>query len=131
MKTTLLKIILLVSGGLLALGARAQSTPDSLDVFLQDRMQRLRIPGLQVAVIQHGKLVKLSSYGLANVENAVPTTTESVFSINSMTKAFVGVAIMQLAEAGKLRVDDPLSRYLPDLPGTWQSVTFRQVLRAP
>ncbi len=128
MKHTLLKLLFVVSSGLLALGARAQSRPDSIDVFLQDRMQQLHIPGLQVAVIRQGKLVKLSSYGLANVEHAVPTTKESVFSINSMTKAFVGVAIMQLVEAGKLRVDDPLSRYLPDLPSTWQAVTLQQVL---
>lgn len=128
MKTALLKIILFVSGGLLALGARAQSSPDSIDAFLQDRMQKLHIPGLQVAIIRHGKLAKLSSYGSANVEHAVPTTNESVFSVNSITKAFVGVAVMQLVEAGKLRVDDPLSRYLPDLPSTWQAVTLKQVL---
>lgn len=113
---------------LLTFGAHAQSRPDSVAVFLQDRMQQLHIPGLQVAIIQHGKVVKLASYGLANVENAVPTTNESVFSINSMTKAFVGVAIMQLVEAGKLRIEDPLSRYFPGLPSTWQRVTVQQVL---
>lgn len=91
-------------------------------------MQQLHIPGLQVAVIQHSKVVKLASYGLANVENAVPTTNQSVFSINSMTKAFVGVAIMQLVEAGKLRIEDPVSRYLAGLPSTWQRVTVQQVL---
>lgn len=128
MKTTWLTLLWLVSSGLLVRGVHAQSRPDSIDVFLQDRMHQLHIPGLQVAVLRHGQLVKLSSYGLANVEQAVPTTNESVFSVNSITKAFVGVAIMQLVEAGKLRVDDPLSRYLPDLPSPWQAVTLQQVL---
>lgn len=62
MKTAPAQLIRLVSGGLLAPGARAQSRPGSIDVFLQDRMQRLHIPGLQAAAIRHGQLVKLSSY---------------------------------------------------------------------
>ena len=128
MLTSLRGCAIVLTSWLLTLGAQAQSRPDSVDVFLQDRMQQLHIPGLQVAVIQHGKVAKLASYGLANVENAVATTNESVFSINSMTKAFVGVAIMQLVEAGKLRIDDPLSRYFPALPSTWQQVTVQQAL---
>lgn len=128
MNISFLRTMLVVGSSLLAVGARAQSGQDSIAVFLQDRMQKQHIPGLQVAIIRHGKLVKLGSYGLANIENAVPTTNESVFSVNSITKAFVGVAIMQLAEAGKLHVDDPLSRYVPDLPSAWQPVTLKQVL---
>jgi CubicO group peptidase (beta-lactamase class C family) len=120
---------LLLLSWLLTFTVYAQkSPPDSIAMFLQDRMQKLRIPGLQVAVIRQGKLVKLGSYGLASVEHAVPTTDESVFSINSMTKAFVGVAIMQLAEAGKLRLEDPLARYLPDLPSAWRSLKLHQLL---
>lgn len=63
-------------------------------------MEKLHIPGLQLAVIRNGKIIKQKSYGLANVENSVNVTDESMFSINSCTKAFVGVAVMQLQEEG-------------------------------
>jgi len=124
----LYRLLLVLASGLLAFGSHAQSTPDSVAVFLQARMAKFHIPGLQVAVLHHGQVVKLASYGLANLEHQVPTTNESVFSINSITKAFVGVAVMQLVEAGKLRIDDPLARHLSGLPATWQRVTVQQVL---
>jgi len=91
-------------------------------------MQQRHIPALQLAVIRHGEIVKLNTYGTANLENAIPATDESIFSINSITKAFTGVAIMQLAEEGKLKITDPISLYIDSLPVTWQKITLQQVL---
>jgi CubicO group peptidase (beta-lactamase class C family) len=91
-------------------------------------MQKHRIPGLQVAVVRHGKIVLLGAYGLANVEHSVPVTNETVFSINSATKSFTGVAIMQLVEDGKLDLAAPVSKYLDGLPDAWRAVTIRQLL---
>ncbi|MET4142497.1 serine hydrolase domain-containing protein [Pedobacter sp. UYP1] len=108
--------------------AQSELTSDSVDVFIKNKMQQLRIPALQLGVIQKGKLVKLSSYGMANPENSVPATDESLFSINSCTKAFVGVAVMQLQEDGKLNINDPVSKYLDSLPEAWNKVTIKQVL---
>lgn len=108
--------------------AQAQSAPDSVDVFIKDMMAKKRIPGLQLAVIQKGKVVKLASYGLANVEQNIPATAESIFTINSITKAFVGVAVMQLSEEGKLNVNDPIARYLDSLPVEWQKITIRDLM---
>lgn len=96
--------------------------------FLREKMQELHIPAAQLAVIQHGRIVKLGAYGIANVEHDVPATSTSIFSINSCTKAFIGVAIMQLVEAGKINIDDPVSMYLHDLPVSWQKVTIRQAM---
>ncbi|WP_027388851.1 serine hydrolase domain-containing protein [Chryseobacterium gregarium] len=106
----------------------SQKTPDSIDLYIKDKMARMKIPGLQLAVIRNGKLVKLSHYGLANIEQQAATKNSTVFSINSMTKAFVGVAVMQLQEQGKLKVDDPLSLYIKDMPAGWETVTIRQAL---
>lgn len=107
---------------------QAQQTKDSIDIFLQHKMQELHIPGLQLAVINKGKIIKTGNYGLANIEHDVPVTNESVFSINSITKVFTGVAIMQLAEEGKLKIDDPISRHLDNLPAAWQNLTLQQLL---
>ena len=105
----------------------AQSA-DSVDLFLTAKMRQLRIPGLQLAVIRHGQVVKLGQYGLANIQDSISVGRNSRFTINSITKAFVGVAVMQLVEAGKLDLAAPVSRYLPGLPAAWQPVTVRQLL---
>lgn len=108
--------------------AQQLNTPDSIDIFLKNKMQQLHIPALQISVIRQGKIVKNATYGIANLENAVPATNESIFSVNSITKAFVGVAIMQLAEEGKLKITDPVSLYVDSLPVSWQKITLQQVL---
>ncbi|GAA4033752.1 hypothetical protein GCM10022409_17570 [Hymenobacter glaciei] len=108
--------------------AEAQAPADSVDLFIAAKMRQLRIPGLQLAVVRHGQVVKLGHYGLANIQDSIPVSRKSRFTINSITKAFVGVAVVQLAEAGKLDVAAPISRYLPGLPAAWQPVTVRQLL---
>jgi CubicO group peptidase (beta-lactamase class C family) len=102
--------------------------PGNVEVFLQHQMQKRRIPGLQLAVIRQGKIVLLRSYGLANIEYAIPVTNDTVFSIHSTTKAFTGVAVMQLAESGQLDLNVPIATYVDRLPTAWQAITPRQLL---
>ena len=101
---------------------------DSIDHFIRQQMQSRRIPGLQLAVVHNGKIVKTGNYGFANVQDSVPVSNKTVFPINSITKAFTGVAIIQLAEAGKLRLSSPVSDYLVNLPDAWNKVTILQLL---
>jgi CubicO group peptidase (beta-lactamase class C family) len=108
--------------------AQQLTTSDSIDVFIKNKMQQRHIPALQIAVVRQGKIVKNSTYGIANLENTITATDESIFSVNSITKAFVGVAVMQLAEEGKLKITDPISLYVDSLPVTWQKFTLQQVL---
>ena len=102
--------------------------PDNIDVFIKNEMQKKHIPGLQLAIVRNGKIVKLGNYGLANVQDSISVTENTVFSINSITKAFTGVAIMQLVEAGKINVDSCISNYLSDLPLAWRAITVKQLL---
>ncbi|CAN5177231.1 hypothetical protein BH09BAC6_BH09BAC6_26800 [soil metagenome] len=116
-------------GLLMPIFSNAQNTTsDSIDVFIKNRMQQRHIPALQLAVIRNGEIIKHGSYGIANLENVIPATEQSIFSINSITKAFTGVAIMQLAEEGKLKITDPVSVYIDSLPVAWQKITIQQVL---
>jgi CubicO group peptidase (beta-lactamase class C family) len=101
---------------------------DRVEIFLRSEMAERRIPGLQVAVVQRGKIVLLRSLGTANLQYSVPVTNRSVFSINSCTKAFTGVAVMQLVEEGTVDLAAPVSQYLPGLPADWRPVTLRQLL---
>lgn len=105
-----------------------QKSVDALDKFLRGQLSQLGIPGMQVAVVQHGHLVFSKSYGFANLQDSVPVTGKSIFAINSCTKAFTGVAIMQLVEAGKVDLSAPISRYVDGLPADWQPVTITQLL---
>ncbi|GAB3318839.1 hypothetical protein GCM10027299_10870 [Larkinella ripae] len=100
----------------------------SIETIIRREMQERHIPGLQIAVVQRGRMVLAQSYGLANLQDSVPVENRTVFSINSCTKAFTGVALMQLVEEGKVELAAPVSRYLADLPASWQPVTIRQLL---
>jgi CubicO group peptidase (beta-lactamase class C family) len=112
--------------------AAAQAPRDAraeqVDRYLQAQMRALRIPGMQAAIVRGGRIVFLRSYGMASVELSVPVTDRSVFAINSITKAFTGVAAMQLVQAGRLDLSAPVSAYLDDLPEPWRAVTIRQLL---
>lgn len=114
--------------GAQAAPAAGPSAEEQAGRYLRSEMRERRIPGLQVAVVKGGKIIMLKSYGLAELPHSIPATNRSVFSINSATKSFTGVAIMQLVEQGKLDLAAPVSRYLSDLPAPWQGVTIAQLL---
>ncbi len=106
----------------------AKEQADGVETFLRRQMARRQIPGLQVAVVRQGKILLLGAYGMANIEHSVPVTDKTIFSINSATKSFTGVAIMQLVEDGKVDLGAPVSKYLDGLPMAWRPVTIRQLL---
>lgn len=98
-----------------------------LRALLTDLMEERGLPGLQFAAVRDGRLLDLVALGRADIEHDVAVTDESVFSINSMSKAFTGVALMQLVEAGQLDLDAPVGEYLDYLPATWRAVKVRQL----
>ena len=96
--------------------------------FVQKVMAEKRIPGLQIAIIKNNQIELCESYGLANVENQIPVTNKTLFSINSATKAFTGVALMQMVESGMIDLNGSIDRYLDDLPDSWRKIRVRQLL---
>ncbi len=108
-------------------GLAAEANQQLVD-FLQDEMRERQIPGMQVAVIRRGKVVLARNFGVASLQYGVPVTEASLFSINSATKAFTGVAVMQLVQQGKVDLGAPIGRYLAGLPPAWQGVTVTQLL---
>lgn len=101
---------------------------DRVDDYLQAQMAEHRIPGIALAIIQNGSIVKTQAYGVADVEQQVPVRLETVFEIGSVTKQFTAVGILLLAQEGKLSVDDKIGKYLKDIPGTWTNITIRHLL---
>jgi len=100
----------------------------TLDTYIADEMERKRIPGLSLAIVEDGKTVIEKSYGFANAELRVPATSETVYEIGSITKSFTAVAILMLAQAGRLSVDDPITKYRAGLPEPWTAITLRHLL---
>ncbi len=104
------------------------ATMAAVDHYLGAQMRRLRIPGMALAVVRDGRIVLARDYGTASVEFAQPVDADTVFAINSVTKAFTGVAAMRLVELGRLDLAAPIGRYLPDLPEAWRGVAIRHLL---
>jgi CubicO group peptidase (beta-lactamase class C family) len=85
-------------------------------------------PGCAVAVRHRGQLVHSQGYGLANLEWNIPIDADTVFRIGSITKQFTAAAILRLVEAGRLAIDDPIERHLPDYPVGARRITIRHLL---
>lgn len=85
-------------------------------------------PGAAVLVQKDGKTVLRKGYGMANLELGVPMSPENVFEIGSITKQFTAAAILLLQERGRLRVEDPITKYLPDFPAQARTVTIENLL---
>ena len=88
---------------------RLQRVADFAKAFVDDG----HMVGTDVLVARHGKVVLRSTVGLADREQAVPVADDSLWRIFSMTKPVTSVAVMQLVEEGRIRLRDPLSRFLP------------------
>ncbi|HET9512649.1 MAG TPA: serine hydrolase domain-containing protein [Gemmatimonadales bacterium] len=99
-----------------------------VDSVVQAEMARTRTPGMSVAIQKGNDIILARGYGLANVELSVPASAETVYRIGSITKQFTAAAILQLADAGKLRLDDELTKYLPDYPVQGKKITIHHLL---
>ncbi|WP_285712219.1 serine hydrolase [Erythrobacter oryzae] len=86
-------------------------------------------PGAAVVVMQGGKIVYTGARGMADIAGGKPITPDTVFRLGSITKQFAAAVIVQLAQEGKLSLDDPLSKFLPVYPQPGASATVRQLLQ--
>ena len=106
-------------------GAGQAESPSTVAAsFSREKLQRVgdyirneiaagKIPGAVILIQQHGQPVYFESFGLRDVESRRPMTADSIFRLYSMSKPITSVAAMMLVEDGKLRLDDPLSKYIP------------------
>jgi len=100
----------------------------AVDKYVRAEMSEQHIPGLALLVSRDGHIVQATGFGMANVELQVPVKPESIFQSGSVGKQFTATAVMMLVEEGKVRLEDPLTKYFPDAPGSWKDVTVRELL---
>jgi len=102
-----------------------------VDTWLEYRVWKLRTPGAQAAVWFDGKLQFSKAYGFSNIETGEALTTSHLFRVASHSKTFAATAMMQLVEAGKLRLDDTAGQWIPQLQAAGSplaDVTVRELV---
>jgi CubicO group peptidase (beta-lactamase class C family) len=110
MKTCIAIIFLLLAGA-------AQA--DGLDEAIRAEMAREQVPGLTLAVVRHGEIVREGAYGYADLEWNAKTTLDTRFEVASVSKMIAGAAARILIEEGKLSPEDPVGKFFGDLPPAW------------
>src|SRR5690349_10959117 len=122
-KVLFLAVLILSIGGAVS----AQPVAD-VDALVKKAIDDKKVPAAGVAVVRNGQVVMVKGYGLADIEAGTPAGENTVFELASVTKQFTAAGIMLLVEDGKLKLDDTLGKYLPDVPAKWSGVTIRQLL---
>lgn len=100
---------------------------EKVDTLFED-FTRPGAPGCALGVLSDGKLVYKNGFGLANLEYDIPIMPSSVFHVASMAKQFTAMAALLLEESGRISLDDPISRYLPDCPEYAEAVSVRHLI---
>jgi len=128
-----MKFVILLSLALLAQAAFAQkATP--LAGALQDvdkvfaEFHHTDSPGCAVGATLDGRTVLSAGYGMADLEHNVPITPASIFEAGSVSKQFTAGAILLLVQQGKIALDDPVRKYLPEVPDYNPPITIRQMI---
>jgi D-alanyl-D-alanine carboxypeptidase len=105
--------------------AALQRTADSL---VANALAEGPVAAMSVAVVRGRDTVVMKGYGLADVENDVSATAQTVYRIGSITKQFTAAAVLQLIEQNKLSLDDSIGKHLTTVPPAWRGVSIRQLL---
>jgi len=101
---------------------------DRIDALVRAEMERQKIPGVAVAIVDGGEVVKARGYGFSNVEHRVPVRSDTIFQSGSVGKQFTSAAVMLMVEDGKLALDDSITVHLPNAPESWRPITIRHLL---
>jgi CubicO group peptidase (beta-lactamase class C family) len=93
-----------------------------------ERFDRITSPGCALGVYQDGKVLYARGYGMASLEHGVALSPRSVLDVGSISKQFTAMAILMLQKEGKLSLDDPIRKYIPEMPAYADKITLRRAL---
>jgi CubicO group peptidase (beta-lactamase class C family) len=103
-----------------------------IEEFIEEQMRLGQTPGISVGVVSNGETILLRGFGFADVVSRSPMTERTGVVVGSTTKALTCVAILQLAQRGRLRLDDPIARYIPTFrladQAHAEAITIRQAI---
>jgi len=84
--------------------------------------------GMTLAIVQAPYIPRVVGYGSADIEHGFLASPKTLWNVGQITHGFTAVAVMQLSEAGKLFIDDPVGKHVKHLPEAWRSITIRQLI---
>lgn len=99
----------------------------AVDAYIAGQVKEKSFVGLSVAVMRDGKIVFTKGYGQRSIEKKLPVEPDTSFAVGSITKQFTCACVLLLAEQGKLSIDDPISKYYPDLTRA-KDITLRDLM---
>ncbi len=97
--------------------AKLQAAMPLVEDLYKEYATKYHFPAYAFAIVLDGELLYKKAAGWANIEEKIPANDETMFRIASMSKSFTTMAILQLRDAGKLRLDDPVNQYIPAMKG--------------
>lgn len=121
-------LLLFASPGLSQTGKIPTDQKKQIQAAVARFMAERKVPGLAVAIVEKGEYAWSSGFGMADLENSVPVTPQTLFRLGSISKPLTAVAAMQLWEQGKLDLDAPVQKYCPAFPQKETPITTRQLL---
>lgn len=127
-------LVLLIALLPTSLTAQGNGHPDlrALDAYFAKAAKDWNVPGLAIGIVYKGQLVFAKGYGVRDVGKPEPVDTQTIFAIASTTKAITAAALGMLVDEGKVRWDDPVTKYLPSFqmsdPWTTREVTVRDLI---
>ncbi len=103
-----------------------------LELYVNESMQKWKVPGLALGIVHNGKLVYANGFGVREMGNNAPVDAQTIFAVGSNTKAFTSLMVSQMAAEGKLSLEDPVTKHLPlftlNNPNATALVTIRDLL---
>lgn len=104
---------------------------EMLDAFIRREMADKQLPGVSIALVDGSQIVWQQGYGFSDAQTKTPITGDTVFRVGSVSKLFTDIAVMRLVEQGKLDLDAPVTKYLPDFRpqnSFGKPITLRQLM---
>lgn len=99
-----------------------------VDQFVSEQMKNLKIPGMAVAIIQNGKIIKKTTYDFANLDWKNKVTEHTSFQIASCTKLLTSTLLLKTIYNKKISLEDPVSKYIPDCPKEWSDIKIENLI---
>src|SRR5689334_19448130 len=121
-------VLLLGTGPLMAQTPSRAALVQHLDSIAGAPVKSGAVAGMAVAFLKGRDTLLIKGYGMADLENQVPVTPQTVFRIGSVTKQFTSAAVMQFVEAEKVSLDDDMSKYIPKYPTRGRKILVRHLL---
>ncbi|RBP38511.1 uncharacterized protein DUF302 [Roseimicrobium gellanilyticum] len=107
---------------------RVQFEGETIDEMIEQFMAEHQVPGMTLAIVQAPYIPRAVGYGMSDVSRELLASPNTLWNIGQMTRAFTAVAIVQLLEDGRLKLEEPVGKFVTELPPAWQGITLRQLM---